>query len=294
MSHSGMSGDAGKVYSQKLSQAKDPVSNIKIKIGNITQSIKQFNFPGGEVGVEIQCWPCWDSVERVDIIAHLKNSDDIMALLMTSDAIDREYKMAKKFLTLNYVPYARQDRVCNEGESLSISVMAKLINSCGFAKVKIADPHSDVTSALINNVEVLESYEILKHKDLSSYYIVAPDAGAYKKAYKWAQKKGALGVITANKVRDVRTGNIVSVSVDADVSGLKLFVVDDICDGGRTFVELAKCLEGASTTELFVTHGIFSKGTKVLTDVYDKVYSTNSYHGTLPDELDDKVNWITL
>lgn len=267
---------------------------IKIKIGNVTQAIKQFNFPGGEIGVEIQYWPCWDDVQRVDIIAHLKNSDDIMALLLTSDAVDRQYKFAKKHLTLNYVPYARQDRVCNEGESLSVSVMAKLINSCGFSRVKITDPHSDVTPALINNVDILESYDILKHKDLSQYYIVAPDAGAYKKAYKWAQKKNALGVITANKVRDVRTGNIVSVNVDQSVAGLKLFVVDDICDGGRTFIELAKCLDGAECVELFVTHGIFSKGTKILTDVYDKVYSTNSYHGDVPEELHDTVIWINI
>lgn len=267
---------------------------IKIKIGNVIQHIKQFNFPGGEVSVEIQPWGNCHNVDRVDIIAHLKNSDDIMSLLLVSDAIDRQYKNAKKYLTLNYVPYARQDRVCNEGESLSVSVMTKLINSCGFAKVKIADPHSDVTTALIKDVDILESYDILKHKDLSQYHIVAPDAGAYKKAYKWAQKKGALGVITANKVRDVRTGNIVSVGVDADVKGLKLFVVDDICDGGRTFIELAKCLDGAKSLELFVTHGIFSKGTKVLTDLYDKVYSTNSFHGDIPDELDDKVIWINI
>ena len=274
---------------------RDIYSNIKLKIGNVTQSVKQTKFPGGEVGVEIQYWPCWDNVERVDVIAHLKNSDDVMSLLLTSDAIDRQYKFASKHLTLNYVPYARQDRVCNEGESLSVAVMARLINSCGFAKVKIADPHSDVTPALINNVEILESYDILKHKDLSDYYIVAPDAGAYKKAYKWALIKYAIGVITANKVRDVRTGKIESVKVDQDVTGLKLFVVDDICDGGRTFIELIKCLEGAKCVELYVTHGVFSKGVNVLTDVYDKVYSTNSFHGEIPEEMkNDKIKWITL
>lgn len=268
---------------------------IKLKIGNVTQAIKQFTFPGGEVGVEIQYWPCCDSVERVDIIAHLKNSDDIMALLLTSDAVDRQYKFAKKHLILNYVPYARQDRVCNEGESLSVSVMARLINSCGFVKVKIADPHSDVTPALINNVEVLESYDILKHKDLSQYYIVAPDAGAYKKAYKWAQKKNALGVITANKVRDVRTGRIESIKVDVDVKGLKLFVVDDLLDAGGTFLQLSKSFKEAAAVELYVTHGIFSKGLNGLTECYEKIYTTNSFHGDIPEELkNNKINWINI
>lgn len=268
---------------------------IKLKIGNMTQHIKQFNFPAGEVGVEIQYHARANDVEKVELIAHLKNADDVISLLLVSDAVDRKYTNAKKELKLNYVPYGRQDRICNEGESLSISVFANLINSCNFSRVVIADPHSDVTSALIKNVDVKESFEILKHKDLSSYYIVAPDAGAYKKAHKWAQYKNALGVITANKVRNVQTGKIESVKVDQDVSGLNLFVVDDICEGGRTFTELAPCLKGANNLELYVTHGIFSKGVKELTECYDKIYTTNSYHGNVPEELKhEKLNWIMI
>lgn len=268
---------------------------IKIKIGGGTQHTKQFTFPGGEVGIEIQYYANPEKVENVEVIAHIKNSDDIMSLLLASDAIDRKYTNAKKTLKLHYVPYARQDRVCNEGESLSIVVMTKLINSCKFDRVVIADPHSDVTTALIANVDVIESFDILKNKNLSEYYIVAPDAGAYKKAYKWANVKGALGVITANKVRDVKTGRIVSVKVDQDVTGLNLLVVDDLCDGGRTFTELADCLQGAAKLELYVTHGIFSKGTRVLTMLYDRIYTTNSFHGDVPEEMkEDKITWITL
>jgi len=39
-------------------------------------------------------------------------------------------------------------------------------------------------------------------------------------------------------------------------------IVDDICDGGATFILLAKELyaAGAKEVNLFVTHGIFSKG----------------------------------
>lgn len=268
---------------------------IKLKIGNMTQHIKQFNFPAGEVGVEIQYHARANEVEKVEIIAHLKSADDVVSLLLVSDAIDRKYTNAKKELKLNYVPYGRQDRVCNEGESLSISVFASLINSCNFSRVMVADPHSDVTSALIKNVEVKESFEVLKHKDLSSYYIVAPDAGAYKKAHKWAQHKNALGVITANKVRNVQTGKIESVKVDQDVTGLNLFVVDDIAEGCATFLSLADALVGAKRLEIFVTHGIFSKGIEKMSEKYDKIYTTNSYHGDIPENLKgDKFEWIMI
>ena len=46
-------------------------------------------------------------------------------------------------------------------------------------------------------------------------------------------------------------------------------VVDDICDGGRTFIELLKAsptLDCGKSLSLFVTHGIFSQGTKPLFD----------------------------
>jgi len=269
---------------------------ITINVGCQKQTVKQFTFPGGEVGVQIMPHAYADKQEVVSITTHLKNSDDVLALLQVNDAVDRQYTSAKKILNLAYVPYARQDRVCNEGESLSIKVFASLINSCNFYKVNILDPHSDVTPALINNCVVTESYKLLK-KNLSDYYIVAPDAGAYKKAHKWAEKFQAKGVITANKIRDVRTGNILGVKIDQDVAGLKLLVVDDICDGGRTFTELAGCLGivEAERLELFVTHGIFSKGIKQLIGYYDHIYTTNSFHGDVPEELkDDKITWIEL
>jgi ribose-phosphate pyrophosphokinase len=268
---------------------------IKLKIGNITQHIKQITFPAGEVGVEIQYHARAEEVEKVQILAYLKNSDDVMSLLLVNDAVDRKYKNAKKELKLNYTPYARQDRVCNEGESLSISVFANLINSCGFSTVVIADPHSDVTSALIKNVDVLESFDILKKKDFSNYYIVAPDAGAYKKAHKWARYKNALGVICANKVRNVQTGKIESVKVDSDVTGLNLLVVDDIAEGCATFLGLADALVGANRLEIFVTHGIFSKGIEKMSEKYDKIYTTNSYYGEVPENLKgEKIEWIML
>jgi len=95
--------------------------------------------------------------------------------------------------------------------------------------------------------------------------------------------------------RDVRTGNILGVVVDQNVTDLNLLVVDDICDGGRTFTELSKTLSMPKKLELFVTHGIFSKGVKELTEAYDHIYTTNSFHGVVPEELkDDKITWLEI
>jgi ribose-phosphate pyrophosphokinase len=53
--------------------------------------------------------------------------------------------------------------------------------------------------------------------------------------------------------------------------------VDDICDGGRTFIEISKALDGyQGELYLFVTHGIFSKGFEELFKHFTKIYTTNS------------------
>ena len=59
----------------------------------------------------------------------------------------------------------------------------------------------------------------------------------------------------------------------------KVLIVDDICDGGRTFIELAKVLraKGAETVDLYTTHGIYSKGTKVLAPYINNIISTDSF-----------------
>ena len=55
-------------------------------------------------------------------------------------------------------------------------------------------------------------------------------------------------------------------------------ILDDICDGGGTFTGLSHVLRGtygARAVDLFVTHGIFSKGLPL--DGIRAVHTTDSY-----------------
>lgn len=271
---------------------------IKYLIGNFYTRVTVGKFPGGEVQVNINVGskdPEFD-VDAISVYASLKNSDDVMALLLTTDALRRHYPRADIDLVMPYIPYARQDRPCVNGEALSIAVMSTLINSCGFSTVEVIDCHSDVAPALIRNCKHYpQSVVFTKVVDsFADYFIVAPDAGAYKKAHNLAKYLGAKGVICANKVRDVATGRIEGVSITENVQGLNLLVADDICDGGRTFTELAEVLRrgNCASLKLVVTHGIFTKGIDVVADLYDKIYTTNSYW----DETiaHPKVQWIKV
>ncbi len=243
------------------------------------QIIEGFTFPGGEVQVNLNNITL---NEATQVDAFLDTSHAIMKLLMAVDAIRRVKADTKIHLHIPYFPYARQDRVCNTGEALAIRVMTDLINGLQVEKVTLYDPHSDVTGALLNNVEI-KTQDSLVTDDLKAFIveknidIISPDAGAEKKALKLVQgfpPEAHINLICGSKQRDTQTGKILATSINGEVKGKNVMIVDDICDGGRTFIELSKVLkaEGAKKVYLYVTHGIFSKGTEVLEGHFDKVF----------------------
>lgn len=53
-------------------------------------------------------------------------------------------------------------------------------------------------------------------------------------------------------------------------------IIDDICDGGATFLAIAGQVKPAHLT-LIVTHGIFSKGLDALAEKFDSIITSDSY-----------------
>lgn len=105
--------------------------------------------------------------------------------------------------------------------------------------------------------------------------------GQRKKVLTVAQRLGLRDVFCASKIRDSKTGKITDTTFHDEVKGRKVLIVDDICDGGRTFIELGKLLreKQAETIYLYITHGIFSKGLQALNPYFDHIYC---YHSFLP------------
>src|ERR1700692_1749496 len=88
--------------------------------------INKFIFPGGEVHLNLDDALMtfdYSPSEILEIRADIHNSNDVMELMLFVNAFRRGRARAKIRLLLPYLPYARQDRVANFGDPLSVKVM---------------------------------------------------------------------------------------------------------------------------------------------------------------------------
>ena len=122
--------------------------------------------------------------------------------------------------------------------------------------------------------------------------LISPDGGALKKIYKVSEYLGGVEVVECSKSRDVKTGKLSGFKVYSDdLEGKDCLIVDDICDGGGTFIGLAEELKNKNAGNLYlaVSHGIFNKGFESLS-VFKKIFTTNSFK----DIVNDKVEVLPL
>ncbi len=189
---------------------------------------------------------------------------EFMHLAQLKDLLDSHGISA--VLEITYLPYGRQDKPISNTATFGLHTFARLLNSLNFLAVFCNDPHSDFGRLAINNFRPVYPIKQVSAavKENGIDLVCYPDKGAltkYTKVY-------SLPHIYGEKVRDQLTGNITSYQLVGDPSGKNVLILDDICDGGATFKLLAKDLlaAGAKSVVLFVTHGIFSKGTRTLFD----------------------------
>lgn len=263
-------------------------------------------FSGGEVHIRI-LKPEYFNFSQIDkvIITHRLNSSvNVMELLLATDAL-RQLGIEIIDVIIPYLPYARQDRVCNVGEAFSLKLCTKLLNDQNYNSIITLNVHSNVSTALLNNCtnlnneqfiyKTLRDYWYLKNNKVDStaefnqwycepkkddFYIITPDVGGYHKTYDDAKRiKYTAEIIQSIKHRNMETGNIEFTHIyKDDFEGKDCLIIDDICDGGRTFIEIAKQLKTKNCGKiiLLVTHGIFCNGYDELAKYFDVIYTTNS------------------
>jgi ribose-phosphate pyrophosphokinase len=223
------------------------------------------------------------------------NSFKDLELIITANQCLKEFGIEDVNLYTPYFLGGRSDRKFGEGQTNYLkNVICPIINSQKFNKVVVMDPHSDVLEACLDNFVKINNFSLvdyafsylIKEDDDNNVAIVSPDAGALKKIYDVAKQFGISNVTNASKVREMSTGTILRTELPMmDLNGIEhIVIIDDICDGGRTFIELAKEIKKQTDKpiHLIVTHGIFSAGFKSLFEYFEGIYCTNSI-----DDIDE-------
>lgn len=248
---------------------------IYTKSGDL--AFKTFTFPDGQPHFKLETYE--RDFTSVIIEMAIKSPTGLLEVLLVNDVL-RQHGYAEVQLDVRYLMGARMDRAISTMEPYTLQTIARCINSCGFSKVRILDAHSDTAIKLIRNSENVLPQAIVKQIiTTTNCTVVVPDRGATPRVD--ALIPFNYGRVQCYKKRDISTGMLSGFSVDHYESnpnghGSGLLLVDDICDGGGTFVGLAKELRkrGAKSINLFVTHGIFSKGTPL--EGIDQIYTTDS------------------
>jgi len=255
----------------------------------------------------VKHWPD-DPPKRV--LLRPRDSAGFLGGLFWIDSIKE--KGANPELVLPCLFGQRQDRVNPDGDCLyTAKSVGKLINMLDLPRVMVLDPHSDVSHAVINRCQVFHVDDIWEHhfgEDPHFYKaVVAADAGGVKRAARIA-KLLKLPLKVADKKRDVSNGKITGFKIEdcsdlftthEEIDGIDqphVLVVDDLCDGGGTFIGLEDVLDKINlTADLFVTHGLFTKGTLELVNRYKKVICTDSVAALRPDvEVLDTANTLLI
>lgn len=217
------------------------------------------------------------SYNRIDWFYN--NPGELLDLIQLIDLVNISSDL-KSICHIPYLPYARQDKPRSNIETFAGRSIWHISDTLQ-TKIFAFDIHNIklMSNLRITNISPFPLInKILKMQPYDA--IIFPDQGAYDRyKFDWGPN---ITPITAHKIRDQSSGLIKSYSIDiegavGDHHIKRALVVDDICDGGATFNILGQTLKSQYIlADLYVSHGIFSRGLKELYKYYTSIYTTNS------------------
>ena len=145
-------------------------------------------------------------------------------------------------------------------------------------QVYLYDVHSEVSLELIRNAINITNENLVKVYVKDNAVLICPDKGASKKIKLYADwNQNLTDTVYCNKSRDLTNGKISLQVVEPEkCNNRNCVIIDDLCDGGGTFLAIAQQIQAAHLT-LIVTHGVFSKGFTELEKVFDEIIVSDSY-----------------
>jgi ribose-phosphate pyrophosphokinase len=241
-----------------------------------------FKFPDNSIKFEFKK----KTIQDINIQISLRSNEDLITLGLIKNTLDfvcNSY--VKIYLHINYMMYQQDDRRFDDSHSFGLKFVCDYINSLKFDGVFVYHPHSEITCALLNNSKAIENtnfinwcFDEFMFDNLDKPYWVIPDSGAFKTQFKQIEKLNYHNFITCMKSRNFQTGEITTMVNCGDLEGNDCFIIDDICLGGRTFINIAQELVKKNCGKLYliISHGLFNNGIDNLYKYFDCIYTTDS------------------
>lgn len=232
-------------------------------------------FNDGEISIKVNKSVRGSDVFIIQPISPLRSADgtggvnsNLMELLLLLHTL--RFSSAKRITAIiPYLAYARQDRKTKPRVPISASVVAQLVEAMHPDRIVTVDLHCGQIQGFFHHTPVDNLYaenqilEYLRRKGFlktpDRLCIVSPDAGGVGRATRVANKTGAKHIVTILK-RRVIAGQVDSMQLVGDVTGLICVIVDDMIDTAGTLCKAAQLLKdnGAAQVYAFATHGLLS------------------------------------
>lgn len=244
------------------------------------QIVNFTKFSGGEVQIKSQDVESLIKIsETVKVSMRYESFDDFMLLSQLKEILDKHNLLA--VLDMPYLPFARYDRAFNDFDANTLSIFVDLLNNLRFNEIILYDVHNLEAIKHLRNVthrDFMHNFEMSYFYDsydgVKEVIIISVDKGNKIKLDEYF----TIG-LELDKKRD-ENGKIIGHQIVKENYNFKddreynFFIIDDICDGGQTFLSANKILKERfpnCKVHLYTTYGIYSKGLEELCKNLDSV-----------------------
>lgn len=171
-------------------------------------------------------------------------------------------------LHIPYMPFARQDKKISSDSTFALHAFIQSLQSLqAVTQVVTLDMHSnnfDSHPLKILSLSPVEEIEVAR-RIVKPDVILFPDGGAMSR-YEHMFKDFPYAYASKNRDSDGNLGEMYLVGGHPSMRDKTVLMIDDICDGGATFIKAAELAYsmGVKAAHLYVTHGLFTRGLDVL------------------------------
>lgn len=248
-----------------------------LNLANIDKSDIKYTisrFPDGEVQITLKEFTRKDTIK---VMCRITNVDELFLVKQVFDILDRNDVVYDVFIS--YLMGMRMDRVMDFNRPFTLKIVANILKNSNAREFEILEPHSSRTYREFGTYEK-SMPEVLNRLD--GYQIVIPDAGAKDRYEDVFFYDYPADTIFCSKVRDIETGEILRIQVDNPevISDRPMMILDDLCDGGGTFLGIAEAIriiKPDAKLNINIVHAVNGVGLQRLSGAFDHVYITNSY-----------------